>query len=103
MSHQLALVTEGIIQSKRLLEVAALGDWDAFFEIDEKRQSALRTLTLNVDDIQDEELLEMTNSMLELIELNQQLEAICRQERQVMMEQLQKFRHGHKAHKAYSS
>jgi hypothetical protein len=38
-----------------------------------------------------------------LIELNQQLEAICRQERQVMMEQLQKFRHGHKAHKAYSS
>ena len=102
MSQQLDLVIDSIAQSKQLLEMAASEDWDNFFEIDAKRQSALSQLHLNADDVADDELLELTERMLELIELNELLEAICQKERLNMLEQLQNLNKNRSAHKAYS-
>ncbi|MDT8372264.1 MAG: flagellar protein FliT [Gammaproteobacteria bacterium] len=103
MSQQLSLVIESIAKSEQLLEIAAQGDWDVFFEVDQQRQSELTKLKLDAVELDDDELIELTDSMLRLIALNQQLEGICQHERQMIVEKLHEFKKGNNAHKAYSS
>ncbi|MDF1588154.1 MAG: flagellar protein FliT [Gammaproteobacteria bacterium] len=103
MSQQLSLVIESIAKSEQLLEIAAQGDWDVFFEVDQQRQSELTKLKLDAVELDDDELIELTDNMLRLIALNQQLESICQHERQMIVEKLHEFKKGNNAHKAYSS
>jgi len=103
MSNQLKIVLDSIAISERLLQIAEADDWDTFLKLDEQRQGALMNLKLDADALDDDELIELTDSMVRLIDLNQQLEAICKQQRQMVVEELQKFKQGNKAHKAYSA
>ncbi|NOQ94572.1 MAG: hypothetical protein GQ547_08075 [Methylophaga sp.] len=96
------LVNSGIAKSKSLLLLAEEQEWDQFTELDVERQAVLRSIKLEglmLSDVENDRLHELMN---QLISLNEQLEAVCTQQRSDAAEELQKIRKGNKVNKAYS-
>ena len=102
MIPEFKLVIDGIDKSKQLLVLAEAGEWEQFSELEQQRQSLLNRLRLENLELTGAQYAEVHSKMAELIDLNDQLENICRQQRSEIAEQLQKISHGNKATKAYS-
>ena len=102
MIPEFKLVIDGIDKSKQLLVLAEAGEWEEFLELEQQRQSLLNGLSLERLELTGSQYAEVHAKMEELIDLNEQLEVICRQQRSELAKQLQKISHGNKATKAYS-
>jgi flagellar protein FliT len=102
MIPEFKLVIDGIDKSKQLLVLAEAGEWEQFLELEHQRQSLLSGLSLENIGLTGAQYAEVQTKMAELIDLNDQLEAICRQQRSELAKQIQKISHGNKATKAYS-
>jgi flagellar protein FliT len=102
-SSTLTLISQGIEKSKQLLKLAEADDWDAFHELEAERQSDFTSLHLdNLNNLTDVQHAEVLKQMEMLVDLNQQLEEVCRQQRSDLSAQMKKFTQGNKAKKAYS-
>lgn len=99
---ELDLVIDSINKSKQLLVLAETGEWEQFSELEIQRQANLAGLRLEGLDVTHTQYAELHSKMTELIDLNGQLENICRQQRSELAKQVQKISHGNKATKAYS-
>jgi len=102
MVPEFKLVLDGIAKSKQLLALAKASNWEQFSELEQQRQALLKGLQLEHIELTGAQYAEVHSKMAELIDLNDQLENICRQQRSEIAEQLQKISHGNKATKAYS-
>ena len=102
MIPEFKLVLDGINKSKQLLVLAEAGEWESFSELEQQRQSLLSGLSIENLELTGAQYAEVHTKMSELIDLNDQLENICRQQRSELAKQLQKISHGNKATKAYS-
>lgn len=102
MIPEFKLVLDGIDKSKQLLVLAEAGEWEQFSELEQQRQSLLSGLRLESLELTGAQYAQVHAKMAELIDLNDQLENICRQQRSELAKQLQKIAHGNKATKAYS-
>ena len=102
MIPEFKLVLDGIDKSKQLLALAEAGEWEQFSELEQQRQSLLSGLNLDTLELTGAQYAQVHSKMTELIDFNQQLEAICRKKRAEVAKQLQKISHGNKATKAYS-
>jgi flagellar protein FliT len=101
-SSKLKLISQGIEKSKQLLELAEAGDWDAFNQLEEERQLDLTNIQLQDLDLSNKQHAHLNNQMQTLIDLNTELEQVCRQQRSELADQMKKFTKGNKAKKAYS-
>ena len=99
---ELDLVIDSINKSKQLLVLAETGEWEQFSELEIQRQTNLAGLRLEGLNVTHTQYAELHSKMTELIDLNDQLEVICRQQRSELAKQVQKISHGNKATKAYS-
>jgi len=103
LSSTLKQISQGIEKSKQLLKLAEADDWDAFTQLEEKRQSDFSSLQLeNLSNLTDAQHAEVQKQMAMLVDLNCQLEELCRQQRSDLSDQMKKFTQGNKAKKAYS-
>jgi hypothetical protein len=101
-SSTLKQILQGIEKSKQLLELAEASDWDAFSQLEEERQLDLSNIQLQALELSDEQHAHIHNQMQILIDLNTQLEHVCRQQRSELADEMKKFSQGNKAKKAYS-
>tara|TARA_R110002111_G_scaffold20301_1_gene48550 strand:- start:293 stop:601 length:309 start_codon:yes stop_codon:yes gene_type:complete len=102
MSSQLTLIISLINESETLLALAESADWEAFATLEKRRQAKLKTLDLATAQLSEPEHLKVQTKMKQLIELNEQLTTICRQQRAETITELSKLTAGNKAKKAYS-
>ncbi|NQY25778.1 MAG: flagellar protein FliT [Piscirickettsiaceae bacterium] len=102
MSSILNSVLDGITKSKQLLGLAEAGEWEQFLELEEQRQATLSILTLDNLDLTQQRYDEIKEQMTQLIELNEQLETVCQQQRSFLVKELKKLSKGTQAKKAYS-
>ena len=103
LSSTLTLISQGIDKSTQLLKLAKADDWDAFHELEAERQSDFTNLQLeNLNNLTDAQHAEVQKQMAMLVDLNQQLEEVCREQRSDLSDQMKKFTQGNKAKKAYS-
>lgn len=103
LSSTLTLISQGIEKTKQLLKLADADDWDAFNQLEKQRQSDFSSLQLeNLNNLTDAQHAEVQKQMEVLVDLNRQLEDLCRQQRSDLSEQMKKFTQGNKAKKAYS-
>lgn len=103
MSSTLSLISQGIEKTTQLLKLAEADDWDAFNQLEEQRQSDFSSLQLeNLNNLTDAQHAEVQHQMEILVDLNRQLEDLCRQQRSDLSEQMKKVTQGNKAKKAYS-
>ena len=103
LSSTLTLISQGIDKTTQLLKLAEADDWDAFNQLEEKRQSDFTNLQLaKLNNLTDAQHAEVQKQMAMLVDLNQQLEVVCRERRSDLSDQMKKFTQGNKAKKAYS-
>jgi len=103
LSSTLTLISQGIDKSTQLLKLAEADDWDAFHELEAERQSDFSSLHLDkLNNLTDTQHAEVQKQMAMLVDLNQQLEVVCREQRSDLSDQMKKFNQGNKAKKAYS-
>ena len=98
----LTSISKCIDKSKQLLDLAKLGDWDGFSQLESQRQSELLDIQLQGLDLSDSQHEHLNNQMQILIDLNTELEQLCRQQRSELSDQMKNFTQGNKAKKAYS-
>lgn len=96
------LISQSIDKCNRLLELADSKEWEAFIELEAQRQAELQTMQLDALDLTESQYGEIQNQMKILIDLNMQLEQVCRQQRSDLADQMKDLNKGHKAKKAYS-
>ncbi len=101
-SSTLKQISQGIEKSTQLLELAEASDWDAFNQLEEERQLDLTNIQLQDLDLSNAQHAHINDQMQILIDLNTQLEQVCRQQRSVLADEMKKFNQGNKAKKAYS-
>jgi Fe-S cluster biosynthesis and repair protein YggX len=103
LSSTLKIISQGIDKSTQLLKLAEADDWDAFHELEAERQSDFTSLQLGkLNNLTDAQHAEVQKQMAMLVDLNQQLEEVCREQRSDLSDQMKKFTQGNKAKKAYS-
>jgi hypothetical protein len=74
----LTLIQQGIAMSKQLLGHAAADEWEQFFELETQRHAALINLKLEPVGPTAEQYQQIREQMTVLIDLNNQLEDICK-------------------------
>jgi hypothetical protein len=99
----LSLIQNGIAMSKQLLDHAAADEWEQFFELETQRHAALIGLKLEPVGPTAEQYQQIREQMTVLIDLNNQLEEVCKQQRSMLADHLRQFNKNNKAHKAYSA
>ena len=102
MTSQQALISTLIADSEKLVKLAEADDWEAFSVLEVSRQTQLKTLDLRNVDLTDHAHNQVQTKMKQLIQLNETLGNICREQRNEAMAELQKLTAGNKATKAYS-
>jgi hypothetical protein len=96
------LATDIIVISRQLILHAEQSEWEAFTELDGKRQGLVHSMNLEKIDLSDDENLTFRGLMTEMIELNEQLGIICTKQRTELATKLKEIRLGVKAKNAYS-
>ncbi len=93
------IIEASIEQSAQQLQHAGQGNWDAFHALEPKRQQLIRSLNnVDVDVVAPDE----TRANLEkLIALNNEIEQLCIEHRNQLMQTLLDMRAGAKASSAY--
>ena len=102
MSSPLPLISILISDSEKLITLAEAADWEAFTALEITRQAKLKTLDLCNVNLTEQEHNQVQTKMKRLIQLNEQLTAICEQQRGETMNEITKLTAGNKAKKAYS-
>jgi hypothetical protein len=102
MTSQQALISTLIADSEKLISYAEASDWEAFSALESHRQSQLETLDLRNENLTEPAHSQVQIKMKQLIQLNETLGNICREQRSEAMAELQKITVGNKAKKAYS-
>lgn len=96
------LATDIILISRQLISHAENAQWDEFAELDAKRQSLVRTIDLKDVDLTEEESVTFRGLMKEMIKLNDQLGALCINQRTELAKKLTEIQLGAKAKIAYT-
>lgn len=102
MISQQTLISTLIADSEKLLTLAEAADWEAFAVLEISRQTQLKTLDLRNVNLTEYAHNQVQIKMKQLIQLNETLGNICREQRNEAMAELQKLTAGNKAKKAYS-
>ena len=102
MIAEFDLIVDGISKSKQLLGLADAGEWEQFAELEKQRRLDLGQLHLENLELTSAQYVKLHSKMEKLVELNNQLELICQQQRTELAGQLKKLAHGNKATKAYA-
>jgi len=102
MISQQALISILIAVSEELVKLAEADDWEAFSVLEFSRQTQLKTLDLGNVDLAEHAHNQVQTKMEQLIQLNEKLGNICREQRSETMTELQTLTAGNKAKKAYS-
>jgi len=87
-------------QTVELTALAEAGDWDAFNDLEQKRQTIVAEI--NTAEIDESDTQKIRQQLQQLIELNDQLERVCLAERDSAMTQLRSMQQGVKVTKAYA-
>lgn len=85
-----------------MLDLAKAEDWDAFIELEKECQSEILNLQLQGLDLSSAQYDELNKQMHTLIDLNQQLVQVCRQQRSEVAGKMKGFIKGKAATKAYT-
>jgi len=102
MSSQIELIVKGIGMSKALLQLAEQQDWKQFLELTQKRQEVLSKLDLQSASVNASQHDEIQQKMTLLMKLNDQIEAVCKQQRSEIADNLKQLNKGKNAKNAYS-
>lgn len=100
MSTMRSIIEASRQHSEQQLQFAEQGNWDAFHDHEPKRQQLIRSLNnVNVDVVSPDEIrLELEK----LIALNDEIERLCIEHRNSLMQTLLDLRAGAKANNAYA-
>lgn len=94
-----SIIEASVEHSEQQLHHAEQGDWDAFHALEPKRQQLIGSLT-NVDvDVASPD--EIRADLEKLIAVNDEIERLCIEHRNALMQTLLEMRAGAKANNAY--
>lgn len=94
-----ALIDEALALSRRCVDLAEQGDWEAFLAQESRRQKVIRSL--EVVDIDASDADSTRSKFEELVSLNDRLQTLCERERGEMVAKIREMQQGGKARKAY--
>jgi len=103
MTSQIELIVKGIDMSKTLLRLAEQQEWQQLLELTQQRQETLSKLDLQSESVNSSQHAEIQKKMTLLLELNDQIEIVCRQQRSEIADNLKQLNKGKNAKNAYSN
>ena len=102
MSSQIELIVKGIDMSKALVKLAEQQEWQQFLELTQQRQETLSKLDLQSASVNASQHEEIQQKMTLLMKINDQIEAVCMQQRSEIADNLKQLNKGKNAKNAYS-
>lgn len=99
MTSQLDSLKQAITLSEKMLAYAEVENWQAFFETEAARQKWI--VQIDTQKCGDQEREFAATFLAQLLNLNQQLEQICINQRTESISKIQELNQGNRAAKAY--